>query len=395
MADADPFETHREVSPSVTSELRAAGFDEAREIGRGGFGVVYRCTQTSLDRTVAVKVLTSDTAQEKRERFVREQRAMGRLTGHPNIVNVLQVGVTDSGASYIVMPYYPQGSMDEAIRRHGPLGISEALRLGVKLAGALEAAHHLGIVHRDVKPANVLLSDYGEPALTDFGIARIRGGFETATGIVTGSPAFTAPEVLGGATPSPASDIYGLAATLFCAVTGHAAFERRSGEQLVAQFIRITNEPAPDLRDHGIADDLAEVIEQAMSGRPEERPPTAFAFGEVLRGILRRRGVVVDDMAAHPSHNTPTSDSQTLSNMEVPASPPRRVKGNLPQELSSFVGRRHEITEAKKLLASSHLLTLVGIGGVGKTRLALRIAASIQDSVPRNGVVRIGEPSGS
>ena len=86
MSDTDPFETHRDVTPSVTSELRADGFDDAQEIGRGGFGVVYRCTQTSLDRTVAVKVLTNDLSEENRERFFREQRAMGRLTGHPNIV---------------------------------------------------------------------------------------------------------------------------------------------------------------------------------------------------------------------------------------------------------------------------------------------------------------------
>lgn len=109
----------------------------------------------------------------------------------------------------------------------------ESPRLGVKIAGALETAHRLGILHRDIKPANILLSDYDEPALTDFGIARIQGGFETATGTVTGSPAFTAPEVLAGKSPSPASDVYGLGATLFCALTGHAAFERRSGEQLV------------------------------------------------------------------------------------------------------------------------------------------------------------------
>ncbi|WP_016883684.1 MULTISPECIES: protein kinase domain-containing protein [unclassified Rhodococcus (in: high G+C Gram-positive bacteria)] len=374
MSDIDPFETHRDVTPSVASELAVDGFDDAREIGRGGFGVVYRCMQPALDRTVAVKVLTNDLAEENRERFFREQRAMGRLTGHPNIVNVLQVGVTDSGQPFIVMPYHPQGSLDERIRRHGPLGVDEVLELGVKLAGALEAAHGEGIVHRDVKPANILLTDYGEPALTDFGIAHISGGFETATGIVTGSPAFTAPEVLGGAAPSPASDIYGLGATLFCAVTGHAAFERRSGEQVVAQFIRITTESAPDLRDHGIADDVATVIEQAMAGRPEDRQPSAAVLGERLREIQRSRGLPAGDMALHARA---TVEPDLSSQGQFPTHSSRRERGNLPLELSSFVGRRHEITEAKNLLASSRLLTLVGIGGVGKTRLALRLATSI------------------
>ncbi|WP_027499718.1 protein kinase domain-containing protein [Rhodococcus sp. UNC363MFTsu5.1] len=375
MPDTGPFETQRDVTPSVTSELRADGFDNAREIGRGGFGVVYRCTQTSLDRTVAVKVLTNDFSEENRERFLREQRAMGRLTGHPNIVNVLQVGVTDSGQPFIVMPYHSQGSLDTRIRQHGPLPVEEVLRLGVKLAGALEAAHGQGIVHRDVKPANILLTDYGEPALTDFGIAHISGGFETATGLVTGSPAFTAPEVLGGAASSPASDIYGLGATLFCALTGHAAFERHSGEQLVAQFIRITTESIPNLRDQGLSDDVATVIERAMSGRPEDRQPSAAALGEHLRKIQHDSGRPADDMALDARA---TPEPEPVSHGQFQPDSSHHEQGNLPLELSSFVGRRNEIAEARNLLASSRLLTLVGIGGVGKTRLALRLATSIQ-----------------
>src|SRR6476661_2661836 len=126
MAEIDPSGTQRDPTPSVTSDLRADGFDNAHEIGRGGFGVVYRCTEVSIDRTVAVKVLTDSVAAENRERFLREQRAMGRLTGHPNIVNVLQVGVTDSGRPYIVMPYHPQESLDSRLRRSGPLSIADA-----------------------------------------------------------------------------------------------------------------------------------------------------------------------------------------------------------------------------------------------------------------------------
>ena len=102
--------------------------------------------------------------------------------------------------------------------------------IGVKVAGALETAHRRGTLHRDVKPANILLTEYGEPQLTDFGIARIIGGFETADGAVMGSPAYTAPEVIAGEPPSSAADVYGLGATLFAAITGHAAFERRSGD---------------------------------------------------------------------------------------------------------------------------------------------------------------------
>ncbi|QYB07399.1 protein kinase [Rhodococcus sp. USK10] len=392
----DPQETQRDVTSPVADELEAVGFADAVEIGHGGFGVVYRCEQVGLDRTVAVKVLTADLDEENRARFFREQRAMGRLTGHPNIVNVLQVGATDSGRPYIVMPYHPQESLDSQLRRSGPLSIFDALRLGVKTAGALETAHRLGILHRDVKPANILLTDYGEPALADFGIAHIAGGFETGTGTVTGSPAFTAPEVLRGDTPGAGSDIYSLGATLFCAITGHAAFERRSGEQVIAQFLRITTQPAPDLREHGIPDAICAVVEHAMAGDPSERPMSAASFGEELRELQSACGFPVDDMALHAdarattkregSHagageRTPGSPNSDRADHSSPRSvrtapPLRNPRGNLPLELTSFVGRRSELAEVKRLLSTTRLLTLTGLGGVGKTRLALRAATN-------------------
>ena len=99
---------------------------------------------------------------------------MGRLSGHPNIVNILGIGATPSGRPFIVMQYHPHDSLDALIRKRGPLDWRDALRLGVKLAGALETAHRSGTLHRDVKPANILLTEYGEPQLTDFGIARLR-----------------------------------------------------------------------------------------------------------------------------------------------------------------------------------------------------------------------------
>ncbi|RZL84734.1 MAG: tetratricopeptide repeat protein [Rhodococcus sp. (in: high G+C Gram-positive bacteria)] len=397
MVDDDPLETQRHVISAVPAqELAAVGFDDAEEIGRGGFGVVYRCTQTVLDRTVAVKVLTEDFDEEHRKRFLREQRAMGRLTGHPNIVGVLHAAVTESGRPFIAMQYHQSGSLDTRIRRHGPLRTEEVLQLGVKLAGALETAHALGIVHRDVKPANILFTDYGEPALTDFGIAHIAGGFETATGVVTCSPAFTAPEVLSGAPPGTASDIYGLGATLFCAITGHAAYERRSGEKLVAQFIRITTEPLPDLREQGIPPDIAAVIERAMADNPHERQPTAAALGDELRHIERSHGFVVDSMALPPGRRTEEQRDEGIRVAPLLASPaaptPSSSGGNLPFELTSFVGRHRELTQARKLLMSSRLVTLTGIGGVGKTRLALEVAATAKKTFPDGAwLVELGE----
>ena len=366
MMNSDPLKTQRDAGGAVVGELRAAGFDDAEEIGRGGFGVVYRCTQVALDRTVAVKVLTTE-LDENRERFLREQRAMGRLTGHPNIVGVLQVGQTESGYLYLVMQYHRQGSLEARIRRLGVLSLDDVLRLGVKMAGALETAHRLEILHRDVKPGNILYTDFGEPALSDFGIAHFTGGFKTATGTFTGSPAFTAPEILNGDVPTPASDVYGLGATLFAALTGHAAYERRRGEQVVAQFLRIASESAPDLRDSGIPDDISALVEGAMSRDPQNRR-SAAALGEELRRVQLSHGFAVDEMALRGR-----ADAERVTGVASS----RGIRGNLPLQLTSFIGRRTELADVAKLLTTSRLVTLTGIGGIGKTRLAVRAAGEV------------------
>ncbi|MEV4127360.1 protein kinase [Nocardia sp. NPDC049707] len=380
--ESDPFKTQRDVDVDVdvVAELSTVGLQDAEEIGRGGFGIVYRCRQRGLDRLVAVKVLTSE-LEENRERFFREQRAMGRLTGHPNIVEVLQVGETETKQPFLVMPYHPQGSLEARIRRDGPLPLEDVLHLGVKMAGALETAHRAEVLHRDVKPPNILLSDYGEPALTDFGIAHLVGGFRTATGTVTGSPAFTAPEVLGGVPTSRESDVYGLGATLFCALTGHAAFERRGGEQVVAQFMRITSQPVPDLREHGVPEDVAAVIELAMCRDPRNRP-TAATLGEQLQRVQSAHGLAVDQMAvsAEPAGEQATPATAAHgSGVHADSSVGSQGRsGNLPLELTSFVDRRTQVAEAKNLLSGSRLVTLTGIGGVGKSRLALHVAHKLQ-----------------
>ena len=306
---------------------------------------------------------------------------MGRLTGHPNIVNILQVGATDSGLPYIVMPYHPQDSLDARIRRRRSAAVGPgAAARGEDRQVRWSRRTGSGILHRDVKPANILLTDYGEPELADFGIAHISGGFETATGAVTGSPAYTAPEVLGGDPPSPAADVYGLGATLFSALTGHAAFERRSGEQVVAQFLRITTQEVPDLREHGIPDDVSAVIARAMSREPDQRPATAADFGEELRPCNATTAFRSTrwPSAPNPTRRATTGHRPRACDRGRAAPPLPGATGNLPLELTSFVGRRHELTEAKNLLAGSRLVTLTGIGGVGKTRLAMRVAASVQ-----------------
>ena len=205
--------------------------------------------QPSLDRVVAIKVLSSDQDDLDLEHFDREQRAMGRVSGHPNIVPVLHSGLTFTGRPYIVMPYHSRDTLGSWIKGHGPLAVHEALTIGVRLAGALETAHRAGVLHRDVKPPNVLLTDYGEPQLSDFGIARIAGSRETAANILVGSPSYTAPELFEGRAASVAADVYSLAATVFTLLNGEPPFPFRSGENPIAFVRRVMAGPIPDLRD--------------------------------------------------------------------------------------------------------------------------------------------------
>lgn len=389
MTDVDPHATRRDLVPNIPAELLEAGFDNVEEIGRGGFGVVYRCVQPSLDRAVAVKVLSTDLDRDNLERFLREQRAMGRLSGHPHIVTVLQVGVLAGGRPFIVMPYHAKNSLETLIRRHGPLDWRETLSIGVKLAGALEAAHRVGTLHRDVKPGNILLTDYGEPQLTDFGIARIAGGFETATGVIAGSPAFTAPEVLEGASPTPASDVYSLGATLFCALTGHAAYERRSGERVIAQFLRITSQPIPDLRKQGLPADVAAAIERAMARHPADRPATAADVGEELRDVQRRNGVSVDEMPlpvelgverrrspeAHAAHRHTGGGTPTVP---TPPTPATKYRPSVP---TGSLVTRSRLTDILRAGGRRRLILIHAPSGFGKSTLA----AQWREELSRDG----------
>ena len=387
MADADPQATQRDVLADIPAELCTAGFDDVVEIGHGGFGVVFRCVQPLLDREVAIKVLTADLDPDNVDRFLREQRAMGRLSGHPHIVTIFQVGTTARGRPYIVMPCHDKGSLDALIRRHGPMDWSETLRIGVKLAGALEAAHRAGILHRDVKPGNVLLTEYGEPQLTDFGIARIAGGFQTATGVIIGSPAFTAPEVLAGASPTPASDVYSLGATLFCMLTGHAAFERRSGEQVVAQFLRITSQPIPDLREQGLPAEVAAVIERAMAQDASARPASAAAFGDELREIQRTNGMAVDEMArpidlsveGQPAAVVPSTVRRDVVATPTPPTPATKYRPPVPTR--SLVSR-NRLIDLLRAGGRRRVVLIHAPSGFGKSTLA----AQWREELVRDGV---------
>jgi len=364
MADVDSQEIQQDLIAGVAAEL---GVDSVKEIGRGGFGMVFRCAQPLLDRSVAVKVLTNDLDPDNLDRFMREQRAMGRLSGHPHIVTVLQVGTTPSGRPFIVMPYHGKGSLWSLISTHGLLEWSEALSIGVKLAGALEAAHRAGILHRDVKPGNVLVTDYGEPQLTDFGLARVAGGFETRAEVIMGSPAYIAPEVLEGNAPTTGSDVYSLGATLFCALTGRPPVGRSMPDRL---------------RERGLPDDVAAVIERAMTRDPAERPTTAAGYGEQLRDIQRGRRVTVDDMALPvdliaergSSANTRSSDRQDVLTPPAPA-----TKYRPPTTAQSLV-TRERLMAVLRAAGRRRLILIYAPSGYGKTTLVAQWRAELASS---------------
>ncbi|MFX0578468.1 protein kinase domain-containing protein [Nocardia nepalensis] len=368
---SDPAGTERNSMAGIEAELDAEGFEGAQVIGRGGFGTVYRCLERALDRRVAVKVLRSDTGPGDLDRFLREQRALGALSGHPNIVTVLHADITVTGRPYLAMPYHPRGSLAQILSTRGPLTLADTLRLGVQLAGALETAHRNGILHRDVKPANVLISDYGEAQLCDFGIAHAAGGFETGTGEITGSPAFTAPEVLSGRASTVRSDIYSLGATLFTLLTGHAAFERLEGEDVVAQFIRIGRAGAPSMSE--IPPEAAPVIASAMATRPQDRPASAHEFGTSLRKLQHRLGLPIADMGL-------AADAPRSSPAQRNASPPAPTTRFRPPRPSDALVRRPRLIESAELPARKRLTLICAPAGFGKTSAATQLAQQLQQN---------------
>jgi serine/threonine-protein kinase PknK len=275
------------------------GYTGLERVGQGGFSVVYRAHQEHLQRSVALKVLLHDVADDRElRRFRRECQLTGRLTGHPNIVTVLDTGTTRSGRPYVAMEYFAGGSLGDRVARMGPLPLDEVLRVGVKIAGALAAAHGAGILHRDVKPQNVLVSGYGEPALADFGIATLAGSVDVSAGSEALTPYHAAPEILEGRAPSAASDIYSLGSTLYQLLAGRPAHQRDEGGAIAPLLLRILNEPPPDITGSDVPPQVMDVLRQAMARSPEERFPDALAFAERLRDLQRELGLPVTELVA-------------------------------------------------------------------------------------------------
>src|SRR4051812_2317108 len=206
----------------------AGRYRVVRAAGRGGTGTVWLCRDETLHRDVAVKQVGALPGQDVREtaRALREAR-LAAAVNHRNVVAVFDV-VDDGGAPWLVMEYVPSRTLSQVIAAEGPLPPRQAAAIGAQVADALAAAHALGIVHRDVKPGNILVADDGLTKIGDFGIARRSQEQQlTQTGFVTGTPAFFAPELATGSVPTPAADMWALGVTLYTAVEGKPPFEPR------------------------------------------------------------------------------------------------------------------------------------------------------------------------
>ncbi|HEU0037011.1 MAG TPA: serine/threonine-protein kinase [Kofleriaceae bacterium] len=251
-------------------------FRATAELGRGAMGTVYRAEDDTLGREVAIKTLQSTHCDPTlRERFFQEARAVCVLA-HPNVVSIFDMGTHDD-APYLVMELAPGGSLEQRLAR-GRLTASEARGIGIQIAQALAAAHARQILHRDVKPANILLAKNGAWKLADFGIARLPDSKLTITGQFLGSPSYAAPEALMRGEFSAASDVYGLAATLYKTLAGQPP---HGDKAITALFTGVAHEAPPLSERVAVPAGLEATIMRALAIDPAERP-SAAEFAQLL-----------------------------------------------------------------------------------------------------------------
>jgi tRNA A-37 threonylcarbamoyl transferase component Bud32 len=283
-------------------------------LGSGGMGTVWAAEDTLLKRRVAVKQVKlppSIPVAERdaiKARATREARAAAQLS-HPSVVTIFDV-LEDDG-TYIVMELVEAPTLAETVRTNGPLGYREAARIGLELLDALVAAHSKGIIHRDVKPGNVMCPPNGQTKLADFGIASLKGDPKiTTTGMIMGSPSFMAPEQATSGATGPATDLWSLGATLYFATEGVAPFDRG---QPIPTLAAVVHDDAPTPQGAGA---LGPVIAALMSKEPEERPDPA-TLRRMLTDVIEDRHADLDTQA----HLIPAPEVETVPRTEPDAEP--------------------------------------------------------------------------
>lgn len=285
-----------------------AGLSQLTLIARGGYSSVYRAWQASMSREVALKVDTRTLETERdRRRFLREAQAAGQMSGHPNIVHVYDAGVTKDNHPYLVMELCTGGSYAAKIKAGEKLSPLTVIDVGVAIADALAAAHKAGILHRDVKPANILINRYGVAGLADFGLAAVYDASRDLSVTVESlTPAYAAPEVFRFEPPTRSGDIYSLAATLYALLAGKPPRWPDTGSPSPVQLIAAHREPLPRLSQ--IPPALFSVLERAMAYEPSAR---YGSINELRDGLLHARSTL-----------TPSADESKIARFSPPPSPP-------------------------------------------------------------------------
>jgi len=291
---------------AVNTELLPPRYRNPRRIGKGAMGDIFLATDETLGREVVVKVLADRYAADEgiRKRFNREALAAARLSGEPGAVTIFDVGEWE-GRPFIVMEHLAGGSLEDRLRQEGAQPPERVLEWLEQAAAALDAAHRHGVVHRDVKPANLLLSERGELRVADFGIASATGmDSMTMTGTVLGTAGYLSPEQALGERVGPASDIYALAVVAFELLSGERPFEN---ESTTAEAAAHVNAPVPSIaaRSQGLPQGLDRVFQRALAKDPRERPRSAGEFVAELRAAL--------------------SGSLATTRVLAPQAPPRRT----------------------------------------------------------------------
>ena len=356
------------------------------EIGRGGMGIVYLAEQPSLHRNVAIKVLPEFFAEDSAfsERFAREAATVAHLR-HPNIVTIIDYGQEQS-THYIVMEYVPGGNL--TARLGSPLPPDEAVAILRPLAGALDYAHGMGVVHRDVKPLNILIGEDGAPVLTDFGLAHLLGSMPplTRTGAQIGTFEYMSPEQANGEVASPSTDRYGLAVLAFEMLTGGLPYR---GPSPIAVLLAHVREPIPSasLRNPALPPVVDTVMFRGLEKNPSDRYKTAVEFVTELEASLgegpARLPSIVVNPAPEPSTTAvddllpPAPWSRSIPDVESPLHmPDARIPALLeavqkPLPLLAFTGAAALLIYLTLLsgslgygwLAVTGILALLGTGG--------------------------------
>ncbi|MFF2367519.1 serine/threonine-protein kinase [Streptomyces sp. NPDC058122] len=373
--------------------VELSGYEIQEVLGRGGFATVYRAHQVAVGREVALKVDSRVLASDRdRQRFLREVTAAGRLSGHPHVVPVYDAGVLGDDRPYMVMELCPGGSLGDRLHRHGPLSVKEARDIGLGIADALAAAHAAGVLHRDIKPGNIMVNRYGGAALTDFGLAAMpRPGRDLSVTREALTPAYAPPEAFHLAEPTTTGDVYSLAATLYALLRGRPPHHPDDGTQLsLAELIVRHTWPYADLP--GVPGALNEVLRQALETDPASRTQDASGLRDALaavdvdsaaRGVFGPAPRTATTVPAH--RDAPPASYDPRVTVPPPPSDPRPPGPVTPGDRPTGGGAASTVTEPAARGSSRWRPGLIGV-----------LAAVISVSVSVTWVVNTyGSPDGS